>query len=207
MTDHEQPAAGVADYRNFPGHSMCCRCVSCENANRNRDLWFPGDPPRAPTDAGGAVSEGGRGKSRGQVAYEGWSMGLPGCEWANQTRTQKRAWEASAAAVLNAAPAPQPLQQGGEITRADLGDLAGLVERIEQGGTSCCGSDGGEGYRLGQEAARAIRSLAADRDKAVGLLRRLLDFDRTDAACVPTDAHCDLQEEADAFLSSQTEGS
>lgn len=40
MTDPHKEAG----YRNFPGHSMCCRCVSCENANRNRDAWFPGDP-------------------------------------------------------------------------------------------------------------------------------------------------------------------
>lgn len=52
----------------------------------------------------------GRGKSRGQVAYEGWAQGLPGCEWANQTETQKRAWELSAKAVLSASPTPDALK-------------------------------------------------------------------------------------------------
>lgn len=48
---------GEADgYRNFPGHSMCCRCDSCENANRNRSSWFPGDTP-APRKAEGDLRE------------------------------------------------------------------------------------------------------------------------------------------------------
>lgn len=38
-------------------------------------------------------------KSVGQIAYEGWAQGLPGCEWANQTTTQKRAWEKAGQAV------------------------------------------------------------------------------------------------------------
>ena len=40
------------------------------------------------------------GKTLGQVAYDGWAQGLPGCEWSNQTATQKRAWEKAAQAVL-----------------------------------------------------------------------------------------------------------
>lgn len=51
-------------------------------------------------DAGGVE------RSPGQVAYEGWAQGLPGCEWSNQTATQKRAWEKAAQAV--AALRPQP---------------------------------------------------------------------------------------------------
>ena len=51
-----------------------------------------------------------RGKSRGQIAYEGWAQGLAGCKWSNQTATQKRAWELAASAVL-AAPTPM----GGEV--------------------------------------------------------------------------------------------
>lgn len=54
----------------------------------------------------GAAGE--RGKSRGQVAYEGWAQGLPGCEWANQTRTQQCAWEKAAQAVIDAHPSPTP---------------------------------------------------------------------------------------------------
>ena len=61
-------------------------------------------PARAEALDEGVAGE--RGKSRGQVAYEGWAQGLPGCEWANQTRTQKRAWEASAKAVIDASPVP-----------------------------------------------------------------------------------------------------
>lgn len=63
-------------------------------------------PARAEAQDEGAAGE--RGKSRGQVAYEGWAQGLPGCEWANQTRTQQRAWEKAAQAVIDAHPSPTP---------------------------------------------------------------------------------------------------
>ena len=43
-----------------------------------------------------------REKPLGQVAYEGWAQGLPGCEWSNQTETQKRAWSKAAYAILTA---------------------------------------------------------------------------------------------------------
>lgn len=75
-------------------------------------------------DAGGVE------RSPGQVAYEGWVQGLPGCEWSNQTATQKRAWEKAAQAVAALRPQPsgetreassdQPEQGGGmEVVVAD----------------------------------------------------------------------------------------
>lgn len=51
------------------------------------------------------------GRTLGQVAYEGCAQGLPGCEWSNQTATQKRAWEKAAQAVAALA---HPLAQGSE---------------------------------------------------------------------------------------------
>lgn len=85
--------------------------------------------------------------------------------------------------------APQPLQQGGEVTREELGDLAGLVERL------WCRLDDGDAF----SAAAALESLAADRDKAVGLLREI----------APLTAHgTDRQRSlVSDFLSSQTGGS
>lgn len=46
-----------------------------------------------------AVAQSHDGKSLGQIAYEGWAGGLPGCEWANQTATQMQAWDRAARAV------------------------------------------------------------------------------------------------------------
>jgi hypothetical protein len=43
-----------------------------------------------------------REKVLGQIAYEGWAQGLPGCEWDNQTATQKRAWSKASDAILAA---------------------------------------------------------------------------------------------------------
>lgn len=66
--------------------------------------------PHAPSPASSSSvvqgDAGGVERSPGQVAYEGWAQGLPGCEWSNQTATQKRAWEKAAQAV--AALRPQP---------------------------------------------------------------------------------------------------
>lgn len=45
-------------YRNFPGHSMCCRCESCENANANPSAAFPDStPPTSETRDRGGVEE------------------------------------------------------------------------------------------------------------------------------------------------------
>lgn len=86
-------------------------CQSCPAEFRENDdghLVFDEDttPARAEAQDEGAAGE--CGKSLGQVAYEGWAQGLPVCEWAKQTRTQQRAWENAAQAVIDAHPYPIP---------------------------------------------------------------------------------------------------
>ena len=61
--------------------------------------------PHAPVSRPG---DGVEGRTPGQVAYEGWAQGLPGCEWSNQTATQKRAWEKAAQAVAALTPPAEP---------------------------------------------------------------------------------------------------
>lgn len=101
-----------------------------------------------------------------QVAYEGWAQGLPGCEWSNQTETQKRAWSKAASAILTA------LASGS----GDHAELARLVESLRRGKVSQ--GDRSRVATLSEALLAENAALRAERDQIRSLHDRATDRSR-----------------------------
>lgn len=195
MTDHEQPAAGVALKVKEIISRACWGYASGLNTGPvltrpdRRDAAIRDGVQevlgliQAPTDAGGAVSEG---EDKWKGAETTWTAG------------------AAVSTRAHTFPAPQPLQQGGEVTREQVARK--LAELKGHKNTDapiwlnrpCEVLPAWQFYTDDADAILALfASLATDRDKAVGLLRRWREPDGQWSASIDTDD----------FLSSQTEGS
>lgn len=163
-----------------------------------------------------------REKPLGQIAYDGWAQGLPGCEWDNQTETQKRAWSKAADAILTAlASGSGDHAELARLAEAALHDpqydghsfetaanpatvLALIAENAALRSSLTKANDGFEEYErkfyLEQHAREeAERKLA----EAVGLLRKFSDAWRSGCGWLPSMNA--LDDEISEFLSKEAE--
>lgn len=273
MTDHEQPAAGVALTKASEVLSLIAAATNDPIIAVLRRAGTPyavltevayaviaDRKDRAPTDAGGAVSEAAF-SDRVQAALKimreralelTLKHGNPyGTDYEQGVNDHGHRWVTQLDDILALAaltPAPQAegealileeveawLSERGLMPRGqydgaqiatmptehdaagpapppapDVGDLDGLVVRLERKFADFrkLGEDGPDPAPInpdGPEAARALRSLASDRDKAVGLLRQFHTRIMMERRCggLAVNVAQPIMEATDAFLSRQ----
>lgn len=181
-----------------PGGYHCAACAMCGEAHSGSDKRSMRcqDCAEALRDAPPPMTHPltPREKALGQIAYDGWAQGLPGCEWDNQTETQKRAWSKAADAILTA------LASGS----GDHAELARLKAAMSKSNDEICQSLGkalgypwfkddqrnfpgateGNGVCVGDHVAESIADEAASRISAILAENAALRGEREDAVQV-----------------------